>query len=185
MIAAGATAFMPGMGIRKDFSYFRWYQPRSTKYSPGIESIFSLLEIMQFLSLFCLINTPYTPTALVSYYQSLGVATMEFLPNILNYIVPPSSDPTDDPDNWFDDNFRNHPSLSGKNFLFNIGNIITTVMFTVLFYFGLILGSKLWSRLEQTKVQYEHTVIYCTAGVTFLEIFLSACVQIKFVYHFS
>ncbi len=175
MIASSAAAFMPGIGIRKPFFCVSFLKLKK------LESLFSMLEIMQFLSLFSLINVKYTPTVLVSYYKSLSVSTLEFLPSILDYIVPSDSDPTERSENNFDDNFRYHPSLSGKDFLFNIGNVITAVMITAVTYGLVWIGAKLWTRLVNTKNQYNHTVIYCTAGVTFLEVFLSACIQLKFV----
>ncbi len=70
-----------------------------------------MLEIMQFLSLFTLINIQYTPAVLLSYYESLSVATLEFLPNIFRYTVPAGVNPENDPSNGFTDNFRYHPNI--------------------------------------------------------------------------
>ncbi len=73
--------------------------------------MFSLLEIMQFLSLFALINLRHTSTILVSYYRSLSVATLEFLPNIFQYIVPDRDNPSSSPDDQLTESFALHPNI--------------------------------------------------------------------------
>ncbi len=70
-----------------------------------------MLEIMQFLSLFSLINLKYTSSVLVSYYESLSVSTLEFLPNIFEYTLSKDISPADDPDNEFTNCFQLHPNI--------------------------------------------------------------------------
>ncbi len=72
--------------------------------------------------------------------------------------------------------------LSGKDFLFNVGNIITVYILTLLLYLLVWAGSRIFQRLRTWKVQYEKTGLYCSVLFSFLEITLSACVQLKFVH---
>ncbi len=81
-----------------------------------VESILSLLEIMQLISLFSLVNTDYTPKVLTDYYESLGVCTLEFIPNIFKYVLPNSVNPAYDSENDLSDNTKYHPNIFSYSF---------------------------------------------------------------------
>lgn len=136
---------------------------------------------MQFLSLFSLINIQYSPEVLLSYYKSLGVATLEFLPNVFD-ILPGNLNPANDPENEFHNIFERHPSLEGKNFLYNIGNTISLMAMTG-FAFLMVLGlSYFWKRAESWYEKYKKNGVYGVLMATFLEIFLATCVQVIYVF---
>ncbi len=66
---------------------------------------------MQLLSLFSIVAIDDIPDVLSEYYQTLGVATLEFLPNIFLYVLPDSSNPKYDPENELPDNSKYHPNI--------------------------------------------------------------------------
>eukprot|EP01022_Parablepharisma_sp_SALTPOND_P017425 TRINITY_DN277_c0_g2_i1.p4 TRINITY_DN277_c0_g2~~TRINITY_DN277_c0_g2_i1.p4 ORF type:complete len:144 (+),score=2.82 TRINITY_DN277_c0_g2_i1:336-767(+) len=76
-----------------------------------LESIVSLLEIMQLLTLFSLIKVKDIPEILLGYYETLGVATLEFLPNVFLYVLPDQHNPEHDPENKITDTAKNHPNI--------------------------------------------------------------------------
>ncbi len=164
----------------------------------GVGALLSMMEAMQFLSMFSIINIAYTPGILKAYYSSLSLAMLEFLPNIFVYVIPPSWSRAYEPENELNEGFQNHPSiflclffhnttepnligLMGKNFLYNIGNVFSIYALFLLFYIFLYFIAKCCSWAKRWKTQYEYTGVYCALLSSFSEVFLSACIQIKYV----
>ena len=66
---------------------------------------------MQLLSLFSTIEENEMPGILLGYYETLGIATLEFLPNIFLYVIPNSTYPKDNPGNKLTTNAKYHPNI--------------------------------------------------------------------------
>jgi hypothetical protein len=58
---------------------------------------------MQLITLLSLINTRIMPTNLLQYYNAMSLASLEFLPNIIDFFVNPEN-------NELPDNAKYHPS---------------------------------------------------------------------------
>eukprot|EP01022_Parablepharisma_sp_SALTPOND_P017396 TRINITY_DN2767_c0_g1_i17.p1 TRINITY_DN2767_c0_g1~~TRINITY_DN2767_c0_g1_i17.p1 ORF type:complete len:633 (+),score=12.61 TRINITY_DN2767_c0_g1_i17:496-2394(+) len=147
----------------------------------SIQFAFALLEVLQLISLFTLINVRYLPWILQSYYRSLGVSTFEFIPNILSYILPDSVNPANDPSNSFSDNSKYHSGLEGKAFLYNIGNLILLFAAVGLMYPILLIGERFTLNMRKIRVFYENNAGYLLFHITFFKIFLCIIQQIKYI----
>jgi len=145
----------------------------------GVQSVFTLLEIMQLLSLFSLIGIKTIPTILQQYFYTLGMYTLEFLPNIVTYVTPESE--KGELNEFTEDSiFKRHPSFLGKDFLLNIGNVITMYLIAILAYLFIYAGSFFCNRFQILRKQYENTVICSCMIVSFIEVFVAIFIYIKF-----
>ncbi len=165
----------------------------------------STMEVMQFLSVFSIVNLAYIPDILQAYYRVFSIAMLQFLPNIFDYVLPLELNPVYDKENALTESYKNHPyiffaslfffslwlhniiilnsnlRLEVKNFLYNIGNVFSVFALMILAYILIYLLSKRCTLLVSWKTQYERTGIYCGLLASFPEIFLSACLQMRYV----
>lgn len=58
---------------------------------------------------------------------------------------------------------------------------MTMCLITLALYGLLVLGAKFVPRLVKPRIQYQHTVVYTSLAVSFMDVFLGACVQSRFV----
>jgi len=137
---------------------------------------------MQLLSLYSLIEIEELPSVLAEYFTSLGVATLEFLPNFFLISMPEYKDPNVHPENVLTNSAKYHPSLTGKNFLINIGNVISFYLIVLIVYPIVLLLGQFFTKLKSMEEKYRKTAIYNGLLFCFLEVSLSIFIQLAYVF---
>lgn len=141
---------------------------------------------MQLITLFCLINVPVLPTKLLDFYNGMGLANLNFLPNVIEIMHAYDKKYIKSDANKLLDMAKYHASLSGKDFLFNVGNNFVMILINLAIY-GIAVG---FSKLKPSCFQrffmkmrkdYIWNGFMRMAYMSILDFGLAACIHIYYV----
>ncbi len=147
----------------------------------GLSLFWELIGTSQILSLFCLINLKLLPASLIDFMKALGPALFSVLPNIFTLLTPDSISHANDVDNKPTDNLGYHPNIISKDFLLNIGNLVTLYLLVAVSYPVLFFASYKFPYFFRYMDKYKWNVVLRTAIMTFFQVCLAAFVQLKYV----
>ncbi len=144
--------------------------------------MWKFLSLAQELLLLSIINSPRITSDLISVYQGCGFLNFNMFDSILAML--PDELMGNEDYNALDDNSQYHPSLSGKQFLTNVGCNLLFAVLSVLGFAACVLLSMRFQYFRGLKESYIFGGIICTVQSTFIDVMLAACVQMKDVLAF-
>jgi hypothetical protein len=113
--------------------------------------------------------------------KALSPALLSIVPNVFLYTTPESVTYYNYPDNKLTDNLYFHPSIIAKDFLLNIGNLITVyILIGISYPLFLFLSFKL-PVFSRYLGKYKWNVVLRAGMMTFFQLFLAAAVHLKYV----
>jgi hypothetical protein len=126
------------------------------------------------------------PNKLLDFYNGMGLANLNFLPNSIEVMRAYDKEYIKSSANKLTDKSKYHASLSGKDFLFNVGNNFVMILINLLIY-GIAVGfSKLKpSCFQKFFMKMRNDYIWGgfmrMAYMSILDFGLAACVHIYHV----
>lgn len=151
----------------------------------NLAAVWTVGSLMQLITLFCLINVPVLPPKLLDFYNGMGFANLNFLPNAVQIMNAYDTSYVNNDTNNLTDMAKYHASLSGKDFLFNVGNnfvmiIINVAIFGICVGFSKLKPSKFQRFFEKLRKGYIWNGFMRMAYMSVMDFGLAAFIQVKY-----